>query len=112
MKHIDLHKIASQFQIERDGVVYEYLKKEEMTRKLNLLNEHVDFNASLFLNYLVPQLIRINTIDFINKNHKELKGKLSISMIIDVSKMHNLVYAVYGKVESFKDLKNKYKTLT
>lgn len=110
MKHKDYIKAVSQFQIERDAMAYEYLKKEKLNRKLTVLNDYVDFNPAV-IGYLIPLIIREQAIHFIFKNKDELNRKFSLPELIDFSKMYNLVSACYENIKSFEDLKNKYKKI-
>lgn len=111
---MDYKKLASQFQIERDEMAYILVKSidgEKENLKLRLLNDYVDFNASVVLGCFIPILIRWEAIDFILKNKDQLTAKFSIETLIEFSRRYNLTTACFKTVRNFDDLKMKYKKI-
>jgi hypothetical protein len=108
-------EIISTYQIRADKIAYEYLKlkdKFEAQRKFNLLNDFVDFNASLVLPFICPLLVSQDAINFVLKNGGDLKRKLTILELIDFSEKLNLL-ALFkinpSGFEEFKKMSSKIK---
>ena len=112
-KHIQ-QEIISQLQIQRDQATIELLmlkERFEQQRKLTILNEFVDFNAPIVLPILMPLLINIEEVDFIIRNNKEIIRKFSINELHEFSIMFRSTKMFFNKLESFKDLKQKYNNI-
>ena len=104
-------EIISQFQIERDQATIELLllkERFEKQRKLTLLNEYVDFNAPIVLPLLIPLFINNQAIDFLLKNHHEIRRKFTITELIEFGSMYRLVKQLHGEVKTLKELRKKH----
>jgi hypothetical protein len=113
-KHSTTFKeLVSQLQIERDEMAYLYVRQENnliLRKKLEILAEYTEF-TTMFLNHAVPLVIREDAIDFILKNNDQLKGKFTMDAFVEFSKIYNLVFYIYGRINDFLDLKTKYNKL-
>lgn len=108
------HRVISHFQIERDRANYDLLKvneRLELQRKLSLLSEFVDFNAPVVLPYLIPLFVNMETIEFLLKNHSEIKRKFNLIEIIEFGKMYRLTKQFYPNVGTLAQLKQRFKTI-
>ncbi len=113
LKHIQ-QEIISDFQLQRDQAAYDLLKMKEqfeLQRKLNILNDFVDFNAAIVLPRLMPLFINMAAIDFLIKNHNQIKRKFSIGELIEYGKMYRITTRFSGQINSLSDLKKKYNNI-
>lgn len=113
LSHIQ-QEIISQFQIERDQATIQLLilkERFEQQQKLVLFNELVDFNAPLVLPSIIPFIVRIEAIDFLLKNHNQLKRKMSITELVSYSEMYNITTIAFSKIGSLSELKTKFKNI-
>ena len=104
-------KLIGQFQLERDQATIELLmlkERFEKQRKLTLLNDYVDFNAPVVLPRLIPLFINNQAIDFLLKNHQEIKRKFTITELIEYGSMYRLVKQLHGEVKTLKELRKKH----
>jgi hypothetical protein len=84
-------KLASAAQIEADEVAHKYLH----LRKLVSYGVLFDFNPTM-IDMFVPLFISWDAIDFLVKNHTQIKQKFTIINLVDFGKMYRLI------VETFK----------
>jgi hypothetical protein len=104
-------EIISHLQIEADRAAYEVLRlndEKDNQRKFNLLNNYVDFNSSIGMSYLVPMFINQDAIDFILKNHSEIKRRFSIEELIDFSEKLKLLKLAKLQPSNFLEFKKMY----
>lgn len=106
-------KLISQFQIERDQATHDLLlikAQFELQKKLILLTDIIDFNP-IVLPRLMPLFINIDAIDFLIKNHNQIKRKFSLGELIEYAKMYRTVTRFAGQINSLSDLKKIYNNI-
>lgn len=87
-KTATIEEKLSHLQEQAEEAAYLYMKtKKELNeqKKFSILNDFVDFNASLTLPFICPLIVKMNAIDFLIKNSNDLKRKLTIIELIEFS---------------------------
>ena len=110
-KVISYTEIISHLQIKADQTAWEYLKlkdKLEEQKKFNLLNNFVDFNASLVMPFICPLFVSQNTINFIIKNGSGMKRKFTIEELIEFNDKLNLLKLLKVNPNNFNEFKIMY----
>lgn len=99
------------FQLEAEQAAFLYVKlKKELNelKKFNLLNNFVDFNASLVMPFICPLFVSQNTINFIIKNGSSMKRKFTIEELIEFNDKLNLLKLLKVNPINFNEFKIMY----
>ena len=77
MTYKDLKRFASEQQLIADEITLTVIKEREIISRLAELQCYCDFNV-IHVYEISPVLMHIETIQFVLKNHAELKRKLTL----------------------------------
>ena len=113
MNHSDNNlKTISEFQIHADEMAYTLINEREKYKRgvfYHSINDLFEFNTIVFKS-IVPLLVRYDLLLLIAKSKDDLKTKITISQMLNISKMYNLVVRFF-EVENIKQIPELYKKI-